>query len=210
MNLKESFRYQNFLESLITKANIYLTNPSNVTKIAQTHLRKKANPEAEDETIDLTSERQIQVEVNTIVDFLVHIVHEKELLSAAISSAKAACGTDIDGAVVVNKCKQQISGILSSMANIKPSERITQGKGFKFNAEGNQTQYIYDVKQVTTIDFDRNKVRGVAKKLIAESDDTSRLLDKLMVDVQVEYAAPYDVNDNFDDVLDEFVSKKAA
>jgi hypothetical protein len=31
-----------------------------------------------------------------------------------------------------------------------------------------------------------------------------------MVDVEVAYDAPYDVNENFDDVLEEFEAKKAA
>jgi hypothetical protein len=196
------------LDDLVVKAIVYLSNHDNVTKVVQTHQRSEANPDAKNEEVDLTSSRAINIAANTLVDFLAHVVNQKSLLSEAIAKAKAACGEDIDGAIIVNKTKQRVASALSSMASIKPSERVTQGRGFKFNVEGNQTSYVYDIKQVTTIDFDRNKVRKIAKKFMTESDETSRMLDKLMVDVNVVYDAPYDINDNFDDILEEFVAPK--
>ena len=51
MNLKEAFRYQNKLQSLLDEAQGILDCDSNVTKVANTYLRHKVMPEAEDETV---------------------------------------------------------------------------------------------------------------------------------------------------------------
>ena len=34
------------------------------------------------------------------------------------------------------------------------------GTGYRFNTDGNQVSYRCDVKKVTTINYDRNKVRN--------------------------------------------------
>ena len=51
MNLKEAFRYQNKLQSLLDEAQGILDCDANVTKVANTYLRHKVMPEAEDETV---------------------------------------------------------------------------------------------------------------------------------------------------------------
>ena len=48
MNLKESFRYQNFLENMLAYAGNSLTDREHSLTITKNHLRKKANAEAED------------------------------------------------------------------------------------------------------------------------------------------------------------------
>ena len=55
MNLKESFRYQNFLENMLAYAGNSLTDREHSLTITKNHLRKKANAEAEDmmETVDV-------------------------------------------------------------------------------------------------------------------------------------------------------------
>ena len=50
MNLKEAFRYQNRLQSLITEARMILGNENNVTVQEVTLLKKRVMAEAEDET----------------------------------------------------------------------------------------------------------------------------------------------------------------
>ena len=48
MNLKEAFRYQNKLQDLMEEAKDILSVDKNVTKVENTHLRHKINPDAED------------------------------------------------------------------------------------------------------------------------------------------------------------------
>ena len=51
MNLKESYRYANYLDRLLMTADTYLRNKGFVTTTEQNHLRSKANPDAQDEKI---------------------------------------------------------------------------------------------------------------------------------------------------------------
>jgi hypothetical protein len=73
--------------------------------------------------------------------------------------------------------------------------------GYKFNAEGNQVSYRCDLKKVTTINFDRNKVRSYTAFLNRKADQISAELDKCMVNTEVSYEPPFDVNDTFAEVL---------
>jgi hypothetical protein len=73
--------------------------------------------------------------------------------------------------------------------------------------EGNQVPYIYDVEEETKLDFDKSYVRERMKELHSECDKISAQIDKIMVDTEVDYEGPYDVNDNFEDVLIQFATK---
>lgn len=207
MNLKEAFRYQNFLDKHLNEALSYLQYTPNVTSVKQEHRRKKACTDAENETVTLDTERTIQMPVNSIISFVVSLLEEKTTLSEAIQKAKAACKVDIDSSIAMNKQRQNISRVFSVMGSIKAQERTLQGTALKFNNDGNQIQYRYDIQEVSTIDFDRNVVKAKAKALLSECDIISNCIDKIMIDTVVEYDTPYDVNDSFTDVLDTFVNK---
>lgn len=209
MYLKEAFRYQNYLNELISATTNYLGSGQYTTKTVQEHLRKKANPDAENETIDLSAERALAYTANQMVDFLQHLIDEKQKLTKAISEAKKGCSIDIDAEVANNRIRQNVAATLSRMGNMKPSERMTRAYAYKFNAEGNQVQYAYEVKEVTTIDFDRNKVKGISKKLIQCADEASTAIDKAMVELVVDYAPNYSVNDSFEDAIEQFLTPAA-
>jgi hypothetical protein len=53
------------------------------------------------------------------------------------------------------------------MADIRATEAVISngGVGYRFNADGNQVPYKCDLKRVTKINFDRNKIRDWAKSL---------------------------------------------
>lgn len=207
MVLKEAFRYQNYLGSLINNASLYLCDVDNVTKKKQEHLRSKVNSEANDETIDISKKSDLECTPNQVIDFMINVLAEKEKLTNAIDDAKNKASINIDSSVAINKQKQNVVAILSRIANLKANEKITKGAGYKFNQEGNQTVYYYDVKEVTTIDFDRNKVKAIIKKLRKETDETSSLIDKLQIEIDVDYNPIYDVNDSFEDSLQTFLNK---
>ena len=54
MNLKDGFRYQNFLNTLMTEAEYYLCAEEHLFTTTKKHMRQAANPDAEDltETVD--------------------------------------------------------------------------------------------------------------------------------------------------------------
>lgn len=208
MILKEAFRYQNYLTSLINYALDYLSCDCNMMSIKQEHMRKKINPSAENETIDILKNSTLEYTPNQVIDFLMEVLSEKEKLTKAIDAAKNKSESNMDSAMAMNKVKQNIVNILDGVARKKSSERLTKGTDYKFNAEGNQITYIYEVKEITTIDFDRNKVKGIIKKLNKETDEVSYKRDRLDVELEVNYSPSYDVNDTFEDAIDTFVNSE--
>ncbi len=60
MNLKEAFRYQNFLDTLLNGAVSSLTHPNHCLKVTKTHHCSKANSEAEDFVEEVEAGRFLQ------------------------------------------------------------------------------------------------------------------------------------------------------
>lgn len=201
MILKEAYRYMNYLDSLLDSARIYLENPHFITTTKQTHYRTKVNPAAQDETTQLAKPFDAVFTPMQLVDFVVKILEEKENLSAAIATAKKTTPIDMDHAVAMNKKRQEFVKILNSMNYIKGSERVVQGSAYKFNQEGNQTNYFYDIEEVRTIDFDRNDVKGLIKKYTKVCDEISAQLDMLLITTKVQYEPKWDINDTLDDLI---------
>lgn len=207
MNLKEAFRYQNKLQSTIDEAQLYLSDEANVTKVQKTYLRHKVNPEAEDETVVVATDNEYRDRVTELVLFLLFLVAEKEKLSHAVREAKNALPIDMDSEVSLNSVRQSIARTLKTLNDIRGSEQIVAngGFGYKFNGEGNQVSYRCDLKQVTTINFDRNVVRAKLKELNKKADDASTRLDLCLVNSSVAYDPPFDVNSSFAEAFAEFL-----
>jgi hypothetical protein len=210
MNLKDSFRYQNFLESIYSNMSGYLSNTNYVTTTKREHLRSAANPGAKDETVITTVDKPFNCDVNTLIDFVSHILGEKELLSAAISTAKKSSPIDIDSAIAMNRSRQRFKQVVDDLVDVKSHESDSTGRDYRLNNEGNQTQYIYNIKEIVTIDFDRNKVKGIAKALARRADEISAELDRLSLSLDVDYTPKYDINDTFEDVLETYISSTQA
>ena len=203
MNLKEAFRFQNRIEWLMGEAKDVLGRERNVTKVENTTLRHKVNPDVEDETTVEEPETEYADQITEIAVFLMFLLDEREKLSRAIREAKKGMDMDFDGEVSLNAKRQNIAEVFRRMSEIRCSERLLPGMGvgYKFNAEGNQVSYRCDLKKVTTINFDRTKVRSYATGLSKKADQVSAELDKSMVNTDVAYEAPFDVNDTFAEVL---------
>ena len=99
MNLKESYRYANYLDGLLSTAYSYLRNKGFVTTTKQNHLRSKANNEAQDEIIEVQKPYDVEFTPNNVVDFVIKVLNEKETLFNAIADAKAGTEINIDNAI---------------------------------------------------------------------------------------------------------------
>ena len=208
MNLKESYRYANYLDSLLRRAYTYLGNTGFVTTTVEEHLRSKSNPDVDDETIEVQKPYDVEFTPNQVIDFVVKVLDEKEKLSDAIAEAKSTTEINIDNAVAMNKKKQGFVSVLNGIADIKPSEFITNGTDYKFNQEGNQVKYVYNVKKVTTIDFNRTDIKNLIKKYLKETDEISAKLDFIEINTEVIFEPSFDVNSSFEDSIIEYVERK--
>ena len=201
MNLKESYRYANYLDGLLSTAYTYLLNKGFVTTTVEEHLRKQSNPDVENETIEVQKPFDVEFKPNDVIDFVVKVIEEKEKLSESIAKAKNTTDVNIDNAIAINKKKQGFVSVLNGIADIKPTEKVVNGTGYKFNQEGNQVKYFYNVKQITSIDFDRKNIRNLIKKYAKETDDISTKLDLIEVTTNVEYDPLFNINDNFEECI---------
>lgn len=212
MNLKEAFRFQNKLQSMMDEAQSILGSTANITKVQNTYLRKKVMPEAENETTIDAPATEYSEQITLVAEFLLHLLTEREKLSVAIFQAKAGLNlpAGLDGEVSLNSKRQEVAGLFRRMADLRSSEVLIPngGTGYRFNNEGNQVSYRCDVKRVTTINFDRNKIRKMCGDLSKKSDEVSASLDSVLVNTQVEYTVPFDVNDTFAEAFEAFAGDK--
>ena len=201
MNLKESYRYANYLDELLSTAYTYLRNKGFVTTTVEEHLRKQSNPDVGNETIEVQKPFDVEFTPNDVIDFVVKVITEKEKLSAAIAKAKNTTDVNIDNAIAMNKKKQGFVSVLNGIADIKPSETITTGNDYKFNNEGNQVKYFYNIKKITTIDYNRTDVKKLIKKYLKETDEISAKLDLIEITTQVDFVPAWDVNEKFEELV---------
>lgn len=209
MNLKEAFRFQNKLESLINETEAILSSEDCVTLTRRTYLYKKVNPDVTNQTVTVTPDTEFYKQINELIEFAMYLLDQKSKLSKAISITKNNLPLDLDGEVGMNRYRQRISDVFRCMARIKGKEvtEINGGVGYRFNNEGNQIAYKCDVEHVTTINFNRNTVRKYATQLSKTADETSLEIDKCMINYEVDFEPSFDVNDSFDEVFENFISK---
>lgn len=201
MNLKESYRYANYLDRLLITADTYLRNKGFVTTTEQNHLRSKANPDAQDEKIEVQKPYDVDFTPNDIINFVVKVINEKENLFSAIADAKATTEINIDNAIAINRKKQSFVNTLKTLSDLKTNEKVVSGSDYKFNQEGNQVKYFYNITEVTKIDYNRLDVKKLIKKYLKETDEISEKLDEIEITTQVNFTPLFDVNDSFEDLV---------
>ena len=135
------------------------------------------------------------------------LVEEKSKLTTAISRAKATIPFDLDSAIETNKFRQIVASRIQYMLRFMPAKKVERGTDYKFNVEGNQVQYYYDIEVEYKDAFDREKAKSVMRDMRSTSDKVSAEIDAALINTNVEYEPPFNVNDSFADVMAEFLSR---
>lgn len=211
MNLKEAFRFQNKLQSLMDEAQMILGMDANIINVENTYLRSKVMDGAEDEKMVVAKPSEFADKITEVAQFLSYLLGERETLYVAIRKAKDALDIDMDSETSLNAKRQDLARIYRRMADMRNSEELVTGggTGYRFNQEGNQVRYLCDVKRVKTINFDRNVIRKLATGLNKKADEVSATLDRCLVTSTVDYELPFDVNDSFAEIFSDFTAKAA-
>ena len=84
MNLKEAFRFQNKLQSLMEEAQSILGDEANITRVQTTYLRKKVMKQFEDETTEESPSTEYSGQITSVAEFLLYLLRERERLTAAV------------------------------------------------------------------------------------------------------------------------------
>lgn len=193
MTLKESFQYMNYLKSLVNQANGELYEQQFCTKTVETHMKDANNPEV------IEVKKNTDIKPMDLVNLTMDIIGEIDGLESAISEAKS--GSGFDELVYVNSQKRLFLDSLEKMLEYKTVENKRQGISYIINANGDQTPFKYDVISVTSIDFDRNQIRGLVRKLRDETAKNSLRIDELQL-INVDYIPKYSIGDSFSDILE--------
>lgn len=218
MSIKEACRYQNFLESNIRSLTFYINNVSNAVRIKELHLKSRSNPKVEDEEKDMTIERQFDCSVVDISYLIKQLIEEKLKLSLAIDDAKKnlklnwmenGVNLTLDSAVEYAKKIRDLSNNLKSLVNLKSQKSNKVDRAYTFNAEGNQTSYIYDVEVETEIDFDRTVAVKLYKSLLDKADTLSSEIEKGMLIDSVNYEPLYSVHDSLNEIVEAYIASQS-
>lgn len=203
MILKEAFRYQNYLSSLFTETVGYLSREDFITTTTQNHNRKKSNPDADDEKVVVQKPYNVEFKPNDLIDFAVKLIDEKQKLSDAITEAKKTTSFDVDAAMSMNKTKQGFIHVLRRMASIKPTESEREGVSYKFNNDGDQVSYRYPIKEIKTIDYNREDVKKLIDKYKKETDEISTERDRIDIMTEVNYKPIWEVDTPLEDIIED-------
>lgn len=206
MNLKEAFRYQNFLTNMIDAAVCRLANDDYLVNTTKTHKFSELGDGREDE--EEVIEPAYDVPAETVIEFISRIIREKEYLSKAIAAAKRGATDDIDVLREVNIAIRSACRGLGYAARAKTVAKTVKKKmqemTYRFDANGVQQpcRYSVDVTKEPAVDVDN--VRTELSRLRAEADKNSEAIDLAMVTTKVAYTPIFDVNDSYDNVIADF------
>ena len=114
MNLKEAFRFQNKLQSLMEEAQSILGDDDNITRVQNTYLRRKVMKDFQDETTEEAPRTEYSQQITAVAEFLLYLLEEREKLTVAICRAKAGLDlpAGLDGQVSLNARRQDIARLL--------------------------------------------------------------------------------------------------
>lgn len=204
MNLKESFRYQKFLNGLISEAEGYLFSDEHLLKTTKNHLRRAANPDAEDflEVVEVDN----PFDVNDMIQFMLLVITEKEELTVVINKAKASAEDDIDALTEGNKLRNSFCKRVQYILKKKARKTIKPERGYMLNNEKNQVQYFYDVEETKEELFKRDELSKILEETSEKSTEVSNRIDVLRVTVELEFTPRFNMNLTFEEVFSKYAA----
>ena len=209
MNLKEAFTYQNFYDKMLMKVERYFSTTNSTYTRTFTHLKSAVNPEAEDVVKVEVQTEKLPYTVDTIIEFVADIFVEKEKMYTAIRKAKESVAFDIDAALGINKVRNRFRVVLEQeLYNKKDVERVSEGRDYKFNVNGEQVPYTYEINEKMTLEYDRKKIKNIMKELDLASNANSKQVDLLNVNLEVEITPKYTLDMDLEDCLECFTAKE--
>lgn len=200
MILREAFRYQNFLSELKDSLVNLLYRNDTILETVEYRNFSSVNSDKADEA-EITKSIY---DVTAVIAFFDEIVKEKEDITKAISDAKKNCDYDIDALLELNKFNSNIISLLKTINGVEGKETKGTDIDYKFNVNGEQISYRYPIKKVSTINFDRNMTKGMAKTYSERATKVSNLIDRLNVTLEVEFEPKFNLDDKLEDILSTF------
>lgn len=211
MNLKESFRYSNWLQVLLVAIQDKMESQDDWYTTTQTHEKKAVNPEAEDKVVTDNEIRNgaPHFDLNKVMQLAEKAMKEYENLQRAIAKAKAEAEVQIDAEIAINRQKQMLARRMGGMSRAKNKTRVFKDTDYRFNSEGNQVPYLYRVTEAKNVSFDTEKAREMMKRLMLETNETSTKIEKQTLDLAFSFEPAFDITDSTLDVINTCLAETA-
>lgn len=214
MNLVEACKLAKNIENLKYQVSDIISNPDYSTKVVEKHLKSKADASLTDETVEREVNKLYNITTGQAIDLLDVLMQKKAELSSAIESAKHNIRINVNGmelaydsAIEYNKSLRDLAIYRMSRLNrIKEGVTKTTASAYRFNAEGNQTPYKYDVEVETTSLVDLKETKKKEKEYRKLADEVSTKLDEAKLSTKIDLDLGIEVNDTLEDVIEAFLS----
>ena len=184
-------------------------------KIEMKHEKKAVNPDVEDLTEDNTADKEYDVSMNQIVKAMLYLNKEAAKVSKAIEVAKNSALVNVNGEMIsvdsateYNRNLRSTINIMRSLSKNKDTESKSRGSDYKFDIEGKQTPFYYNITTTKTVDYDKTEIKNEEKAIRKEVEEISIAIDKAKLDTEVMLDTVFDVNtDSFEDVLEKILEE---
>lgn len=203
IDFNDACRYQNHLRDLFSEVVLLLSDNDFIMTTVKTHHMSDANKAVSDKVETVAGPfDDLYITPERVVDLALDIIGEREKLANAISIAKAQADLQIDAACMTNKDKKVLASYLNNMSKKKAHETEGNGTFYALNeVDGKQTSFIYKITTVEKINYDRNKVKGIANRLNREMKEMSKEIDRYNLDIQVDFEPRWSEEDSIEDIL---------
>lgn len=217
MNLKNAFRYSNFLTEQISQLQSLTYASKNYTTTKVTSFKSKAIKDEEDTIEILEVDRDFDCKMNDIYFIILDLISEKTKLEAEIALAKSGNKidwkingqeVDLDTAVSYNRAIRKTVECFSKFEKLTSTTEKTKGSDYTFNINNEQVMYRYDVERVVEIDYDKDVIKAKNRKLKSEADSISDAIDAFMLKDIVSFEAKYDINSSMQDIVTDHTEAK--
>jgi hypothetical protein len=220
LNIKEACRYANFLDEIYLELQMEFSQENYIFTTTEKHLKSKACLNTEDEVIDASPDNKYDIsniKLNGIANLLMDILDEKLKLALAIEEGKKQVKLDwvedgknltLDAALEHNKkLRAAADTFLRQLTDIKSSEIKKLGTDYTFNQEGNQVPYRYNIEVIKTINYDRNAIKKLYKKILKKTDEISIQIDQIMLKEVVDFTPKFDLHDSMGEIIENYSTK---
>lgn len=185
MVLKEAFEYANTIKTMSGNlAMIFSLNSKQMSKITETHMKSLVDPSLEDVVVDATPD---EYDPEKLLKLHQILLEDNIALNKAIADAKMLLEFDIDEKIACNKVIRDAIKDLKTLLSIRKYSGKDSEIGYRFNADGNQVSYKYNVVVESEPNFDRKMILEKVAKLMEEADETSMEIEKAIVNTNVNF-----------------------
>jgi len=210
MTWREAVDYAEILEKKMREAVKVFTETKDFYKVTETHLRKKYNPEAEDEVMVLPKKYKLNASAMDVIGYMEDLIAEREKLELEIVKRKAEIGIKTPSEVI--EAYEKVNDVLKTLRScdeIIEEEEMRQD--YKLNAKGEQVSYSYKVKGTAEMEFAHEDVLKELKKLNKKSiewdrQDMQKLVEELKVSIA--FVPKYDAENTLADDMKVYLAGK--